>query len=150
MSEAEEETGVDFSEGDALVVDMSEVEAVSFEAIPAGMYNCQIIENEFGFSKSSGNPMWSLQLEVADGEYAGRRLFSHLVWAGKGLGFTKKDLAQIAPELLEAPFDTKDPEIVASLLGRDVRVKVAVRIYEGEKTNNVRGLFAAADGDGFG
>lgn len=143
-----EESAVDFSQGESLVVDMSDVSEVSFEAIPAGMYDCQIVECEFGYSQSKGTPMWTMQIEVSDGEYAGRKLFTHMVMAGKGLGFTKKDLAQIAPELLEAPFDAQDPNVIATMLGKDVRAKVQVRQYEGSPTNNVRGLFAA--GGAFG
>lgn len=150
MAEAEAEA-VDFGEGEALVADFGDVEEASFEVIPAGMYNCQIVECEFTYSEAKGTPMWSLQLEVSDGEYAGRKLFTHWVMAGKGMPFTKKDLAQVAPELLEAPFNPQDPEVVASILGRDVRAKVKVGTYQGDKNNNVRGLFAAdGEGSGFG
>ena len=144
------EEAVSFEEGASLVVDMSGVdEAQEFEAIPAGMYPCQIIENEFGYSQSKGTPMWTLVLEVSEGEYAGRRLWNHMVMAGKGMPFTKKDLAQIAPELLENPFSADDAEVVASMLGKDVIAKVKIQFREGEKQNNVRGLFAADEGDGF-
>ncbi len=146
MNEAAKEEAVDFSEGESLVVDMSGVdEAQEFEAIPAAMYTCQIIENEFGYSNEKGTPMWTLVLEVNEGEYAGRRLWNHWVMAGKGLPFTKKDIAQIAPELLE-PFDASDPEIVASILGRDCRAKVTLGRYQGSPSNNVRGLYAVAEG----
>ena len=59
MSEA-----VDFSDGDSLVVDFGAVEDTAFEALPKGMYPCTIAECEFTYSQSSGNPMWTLQLEV--------------------------------------------------------------------------------------
>ena len=108
-----------------------------------------IAENEFGYSNSKGTPMWSLVLEVRDGEYAGRKLYYHLVMAGKGLPFTKRTLSRIAPELLETAFDPEDADVIASILGRDVRAKVRLGTYDGEKTNNVRELYADAGGDAF-
>ena len=141
------EDAVDFSAGDS-VVDFSNVEDTSFEALPKGMYPCVIAECEFTYSQSSGNPMWTLQLEVSEGEYAGRKLFNHLVFAGKGLGMTKQQLSRIKPELLENPFNPTDEEVIAGMLGTAVKAKVTVRKYEGEDRNNVAGLFPG-DGDGF-
>lgn len=141
-------SAVDFSEGDSLVVDFNQVEDTAFEALPKGMYPCTIAECEFTYSQSSGNPMWTMQLEVAEGEYAGRKLFNHLVFAGKGLGITKQNLSRIKPDLLEGPFDPSDEEVIASMLGLGVKARVTVRKYEGEDRNNVQGLFPG-DGDGF-
>lgn len=143
MSEA-----VDFSDGDSLTVDFNDIEDTSFEALPKAVYPCTISECEFTYSQSSGNPMWTLQLEVSEGEYAGRKLFNHLVFAGKGLGITKQNLKRIAPELMEGPFDPRDPEIVAGMLGKAVKAKVTIRKYEGEDRNNVAGLYPG-EGDGF-
>jgi len=140
---------VDFSEGDALTVDFNDVEETSFEALPKAMYNCVIAECEFGYSQNSGNAMWTLQLEVADGEYAGRKLFNHMTFTGGGVGFTKRDLKRIAPELLEAPFQPNDPEVVSSMLGKQVRCRVTTRKDpEGETRNNISGMYPV-DGDGF-
>ncbi len=137
---------VDFSEGDDLVVDFNAVEDTSFEVLPKGMYNAVIAECEFTYSKA-GNPMWTLRLEVSDGEYAGRILFNHLVFAGAGLGITKQNLGRIAPELLENPFDPKDADVIASMLGKNIKAKVTVGKYDGEDTNNVRGLFPGGGDD---
>jgi hypothetical protein len=139
---------VDFSEGDSLTVDFNSVEDTGFEALPKGMYPCIISECEFTYSQSSGNPMWTLQLEVAEGEYAGRKLFNHLVFAGKGMGITKQNLGRIKPELLESPFSPDDEEVIAGMLGLEVKAKVTVRKYEGEDRNNVNGLFPGSS-DGF-
>ncbi len=145
---AKVEEAVDFSEGDSLVIDMNDVEEVSFEALPRGVYPCTIAECEFTYSQSSGNPMWTLQLEVSEGEYAGRILYSHLVFKGAGLGFTKRQLNRIAPELMEKPFDVQDVEVISTMLGKQLKAKVTIRKYEGNDTNNVRDLLAA-DGDSF-
>jgi len=146
---AKKETApVDFSEGDSLMVDFNDVEDVSFEALPVAIYPVTISDCEFTYSQSSGNPMWTLQLEVRDGEYAGRKLFSHLVFAGKGMPITKRQLMRIVPDLIATAFDPQDPDIIAQMLGLDLRAKVTVRKYEGRDTNNVRDLFPD-EGDGF-
>ncbi len=147
MAPAAEEA-VDFSEGDSLVIDMENVEETTFEALPKGIYLCTIAECEFTYSQAKGNPMWTLQLEVSEGEYAGRVLFSHLVFKGAGLGFTKRQLNRIAPDIVGKPFDVQDPDVIAQMLGRSLKAKVTTRMYEGNMTNNVRDLLAA-DGDGF-
>ncbi len=140
---------VNFSEGDSIMVDMSNVEEATFEALPVGMYAVMISDVNFKYSQNSGNPMWELILEVTDGEYASRKLYTHWVWAGKGLPFTKRIVAKIAPELLENPFSADDEDIMAALLGRELRAKVGVRIYDGDKTNNVKDLFLAGGEDSF-
>ena len=139
---------VDFSEGDSLVVDFNSVDDVSFEAMPKGVYPVVVDECEFGYSQSKGTPMWTLTLEVSEGEYAGRKLFTHLVFAGAGLPITKRQIGRIAPELLDGPFDPQDPEVLTQMLGKNLRAQVTVRKYEGEDRNNVRNLYEA-DGSDF-
>ncbi len=148
MAKKQAAAAVDFSEGNSLMVDFNDVEDVSFEALPRGVYPCVIADCEFTYSQSSGNPMWTLQLELTDGDYAGRKLYSHMVFAGKGLGITKRQLTRIAPELLEGPFNPEDSEVISSMLGKEVKAKVSVRKYEGEDRNNVQDLFPN-DGGGF-
>ena len=144
-----EDQAVDFSEGDDLTVDFGQVEDTAFEVLPKGMYPCTIAECDFTYSQSAGNPMWTLQLEVSEGEFAGRKLFNHLVFKGAGLGITKQNLGRIRPDLLETPFDPSDEEVIATMLGLAVKARVQVRKWEGQDRNNVQGLFPG-DGDGFG
>ncbi len=141
---------VDFSEGDSLMVDLNEVEDVTFEALPRAIYPCVISECEFTFSQAKGNPMWTLVLEVSEGEYTGRKLYSHLVFQGPGLPITKRQLSRIAPELFDGPFNPEDENIIQSILGRNIKAKVTQRKFEGQWTNNVRELYAAEEGGGFG
>jgi len=141
---------VDFSEGDSLMVDLNDVEDVTFEALPRGLYPCVISECEFSYSQASGNPMWTLVLEVTDGEYTGRKLYSHLVFHGKGLPITKRQLSRIAPDLFDGPFNPEDEDVIATMLGRNISAKTAPRKFEGEMRDNVRDLFAASEEGGFG
>ncbi len=141
---------VDFSQGDSLMVDLNDVEDVTFEALPKGIYPCVIAECEFSYSQAAGNPMWTLVMEVSDGDYTGRKLFSHLVFAGAGLPITKRQLQRIAPELFEGAFNPEDEDIIQSMLGRAIQAKTAPRKYEGVMRDNVRDLFAASEDTGFG
>lgn len=142
---------VNFEDGnnESLMVDLTNVEEPSFEVMPRGTYPVVFTDVEFTYSQNSGNPMWSCTLEVEDGEYAGRKLFTHMVFAGNGLGFTKKQLGRIKPELLQGPFDPQDPEVIESLLGIRARVRVSIRKYEGTDRNNVADVFASDGGDSF-
>ena len=141
---------VDFSEGDSLMVDLNEVEDVSFEALPKGIYPCVIAECDFSYSQSAGNPMWTFVMEVSEGDYTGRKLFSHLVFAGAGLPITKRQLSRIAPELFDAPFNPEDDDTITSMVGKNINVKTQPRKHEGVMRDNVRDLFPASEDAGFG
>lgn len=144
------DNAVDFSEGEEVTtIDWNDVEDSSFEVMPKGMYPCLVSECEFTYSQRSGNPMWTVTLEVSEGEYAGRKLFTHLVFGGKALPITKETLQRIKPELLEMnPFDYTDEEAISNMLGTAVKAKVGIRKYEGQDRNNVDRLFPGG-GDGF-
>ncbi len=150
MAKKQTAEAVDFSEGDSLMVDLNDVEDVTFEALPRGIYPCVIAECEFSYSQAKGNPMWTLVLEVSDGEFTGRKLYSHLVFKGAGLPITKRQLQRIAPELFDSAFNPEDEAVIASMLGRNINAKTAPRKYEGEMRDNVRDLFAASEDGGFG
>jgi len=132
---------VGFEEGDSTVVDFSEVEDSSFEVLPKGMFPVVVAECEFTFSQAKGNPMWTLQLQVEDGDFEDRLLFSHMVFAGKALPMTKRQLARIRPDLMEGPFDPQDEDIISSMLGLRLICKVGHQKYDGETRNNVKDLF---------
>lgn len=150
MAKAKEKKAVDFTEGESLVVDFDSVEeATGFEVLPRGMYPCQIVECEFTYAQSSGNPMWTCTLELIDGDFAGRKLFTHMVFAGAGLSYTKRMLTRIAPDLIENAIDPSDADIYQQLIGRECQAKVSIRKYQDEDRNNVQDLFAAKEGDSF-
>lgn len=141
--------GITLEDGDSLVVDMSGYsEAAGFEVMPRGRYPVICNSCEFDIS-SNDNPMWSMEWEVEEGEFAGRKLFTHWTWTEKAAPFVKKDMAQVRPDLLEAPFDVKDQEILDSMLGVRATANVTIKKFEGEDRNNVRGLLKASASDEF-
>lgn len=151
--EVEEEETVQFEEGDGVVVDMSEVnEEGNFEAIPRGIYEAEIDTLEYGRSKSSNNPMWTIRWNIVNGEFANRKLFYHAVFSEGGMPRVKKMLARIASdgdyakELLSSKWS---PEAVASegrLIGARARIRVDVKPYEGKPSNNVRDVLEPGEG----
>lgn len=113
---------------DGLVIDLANVEAMKFEVLPKGDYNVVVVDNDYQLSKSSGQPMWNMQLSVIDeGEYQNRRIFTIASFSEKALPGTKAALAVLAPELLEGPFSPKNPEVVAGMVGRKAKVRVSIR-----------------------
>ncbi len=140
----------DSGEGESFVFDPNAAEGEGGgqdEVLPAGIYNCYVEEVECKCSDNSGNPMWTWVLEVADGEYAGRRLWYHTVFAGhpRAVARTRKTLSMIAPHLMEQPFEPQKVAESGDLVGTPVRAKVKIGRYEGRKTNNVRELLPAEE-----
>lgn len=146
----EEVNGAMFENNDdGLSVDMSNVEAMKFDVLPAGDYNCIISDNQYQLSKSSGKPMWNLSLTVVDEQYQNRKLFTFMSFSEKALPGTKANMMHFAPELLEGPFNPKNPEIVSSLIGRHVKVRVSVEKYNNDDTNRIKRFKPRSEDDAF-
>lgn len=167
MAKAKEDTGFDvntdedqafdtFSDGseDSLMVNLSEVEAMSFDVFPKGNYPLVIDDMEFQISKSSGKPMWAMRFSVTEGEFANRKLFSYWSFSEKALPMTKTNIAAVAPELLEGPFNPKQVADEAMLVGRTCMGKVGIeKGTDGNEDRNVvksvKSMSEADSGDGF-
>lgn len=143
-------SNVDFEPGDdSLMVDLTSVEEQKFEVLPRGNYNVVIENCEFAFSKASGKPMWNIRLSVVDGDYANRKLFTFLSFSEKALPLTKGQIARVAPELLDGPFDPRAVAEDGRLLGKECVAKVIIEKYQGEEKNRVRDLLAPSQADAF-
>lgn len=131
-----ESAGASFENNDeGLMVDLEGVQALSFDPLPKGTYNAIIEECEYKLSKSSGKPMWNLRLAVVDeGEFENRKIFTFLSFSEKALPGTKSAIAVIAPELASAKFNPKDPDTIALIVTK--KVKVRLDIQKGENGNN--------------
>jgi len=112
--EAAEAEAVEFetpAEG-ALVIDLSDTdENFVAETVPRGLHPVIVSGLTFDYSQRSNNPMWTWELEIEDGEFAGRRLYYHTVFSEGGMPRVKRALMCVgATELLEKKFN---PEEVA-------------------------------------
>lgn len=144
--------GVDMEPAEGgLLIDLTNVEEdAGFEVLPRGIYDCVVSNLSFEYSQASGNPMWTWELEVEEGEFASRKLFTHTVFKGAGLGRTKRTISRVAPELLEAAFDPEEIADKGTMLGKRCRARVDVKPYEGQPRNNVKDVLPAQGGSSEG
>jgi hypothetical protein len=140
--------------GGALVVDFSTVpDQADFPVTPKGIYPALVDDVTYGFSQSSGNPMWTWIFEltpeadaIVEGA-AGRKFYFHTPFVENMLPRVKKVLARIAPELLEGPIDPEQVANEGTLVGRACKIRLDIKQYEGKPRNNVRDVLPP-DGDG--
>lgn len=148
---AENAAGVEGGQQEgALMIDFAGVsDEAARPVIPRGMYPAVVDDLTFGFSQSSGNPMWTWRFEITgDGEYAGRKLFFHTPFVENMLPRVKKVISRIAPELLEGPFSPEEIANNGTLLGKACQIRVDVRPYEGKPSNNIRDVLSEVEGGG--
>ena len=76
--------------------DFSDVEDIeSFVSVPEGRYLCRVAEVREGLARD-GSVRWSLRLEVAEGEYAGRTAgWDSLTWSERGVLRVKRVLSDL-------------------------------------------------------
>ncbi len=125
-----------FESGDtSVMVDLSNVEAATFEVVPKGVYEAVIEECTFQHSQNSGQPMWAMRHNITDGPSEGRKIFDNVSFSPKAMPFSKKTLAVIAPELLSGPFD---PEQEAPKMeGKKVKFRTTLKKWEGRDQTRI-------------
>jgi hypothetical protein len=137
-----------FEDGGNLVVDLGGIAEAKFEAIPKGIYDGEIDTVEFGMSNNSGAPMLTLQIAITNSEqYNGRKLYTYLSFSQKALPFTKATIQRMAPELLSGKFSPQAVADQGMLLGKPVRIRVAVEDYQGEPRSKISQVLAPSTGD---
>ena len=124
------------------------------QPLPPGTYHCRVESGEL-FNARSGTAGYKITFQVADGDHAGRRLWSDHWLTPKALPQTKRDLAKLGVTSLDQ-LERKLPE------GRiRARVRVVVQTADdGAAFNKVTSFdvtgiddpptpdpFAPADGD---
>ena len=136
-----------FEGGSGLVVDLSGIEAMSFEAVPKGIYAATIEECNFEISKNSGAPMFSMVIRIDGGDYDGRTHYYYTSFSPKALPSTKTTLLRIDPTLFAGQFEPQKVAEEGTLLGKPVRIKIGHEDYQGENRSRIQGILApAADG----
>lgn len=124
-----------FEQGDGLVVDLSNIQELSFEALPKGFYDAVIDECNYQISKSSQKPMLALIWKVVDNEtYENRKLYQYLSFSQGALRGTKAQLMRLDPTKFAGQFSPKAIAESGELLG--VRRKLKVTIQPGQDGNN--------------
>ena len=99
--------------------DFSQIQDVeSFVSVPEGTYLCRVAEVRDGLTRD-GNVRWSMRLEVAQGEYAGRTAgWDGLHWSERGIVRVKRVLEALGVDVRgEIELEPRD------LLGAVARVE---------------------------
>ena len=125
------------------MIDLSSVEAATFEVIPRGIYEGYINSVEYGLSNSSGMPMltWELKFDYDNKE---RTLRWYTTLTGDGAGRTKASLARLDPEM---DLDKLIPgDMDEHFGGLEVKIRVTIRPDRDDrkiKRNNVADVWPA-------
>jgi hypothetical protein len=95
--------------------DFSQIQDVeSFVSVPEGTYLCRVAEVRDGLTRD-GSVRWSLRLEVAEGEYAGRTAgWDGLSWSDRGIVRVKRVLEVLGVDV-RGEIDLEPRDLVGSL-----------------------------------
>ena len=116
---------------------------VGFGPIPAGTYVAQVVDSDLKMNRAGTGQYIALQLEILDGEFKGRRVFSNLT-----VSHTNKTAERIGQAHLSAlcrAVGVMQLTDTAQLHGRPI--KITVRIRKDEKygeSNEVIGFEPAS------
>jgi hypothetical protein len=87
---------LDVTAEDYVTIDMSQAQV--YEPL-SGTFPVEIVQAKTIVTKANGLPAINLQLRVISGDHANRRLFTMLMLAGSGTGFTKRKLEAFGYEV---------------------------------------------------
>lgn len=126
-------------------VNWNDVEERTFELIPEGQYVAKIESVEVKETDKK-DEMWKVKLNIEEGDYKGKKLFTNLVFNDGGYGNIKK--------LYSAVFGTKLPKNceTSDIIDEVVKVDVVHNEYNNKTYANIpyAGFYAVdEDGDPF-
>ena len=133
-----------FEDGDQLVVDLSNIAEMKFEAVPKGIYHAYVDELNFGLAKDKGDGSkrygrfeWILTIED-EGPGKGRKHYFYTSFSPKALSGTKSALLLFDPTIFDKPFKPADVANSGEMLGRKVRVKIDHETYQGNTRSKIQ------------
>lgn len=114
----------------------------SYEPMPADWYKCVITNTEEKPTKKQNGSYLQLDIEVIEGEFAGRKVFDRL-----NLNNPNSAAVEIAQRTLSSicrAIDVPNPKNSSELLDKPLMVKVAVKPADGQysASNEVKGYDA--------
>lgn len=135
------------------VIDLSDVQAATYEVIPRGVYHGWIDDVEYGLSQSKNLPMLTFICKFMyapdEGEEERERtLRYYATLAGDGAGRTKALLAKLDPEMdmsAVAPGDMGE-----HFAGKEVKLRITIRPDREDpkiKRNNIADISPLEEGD---
>lgn len=135
------------------VVDLSDVQATSYEPIPRGIYDAVIEDVEYVLSQSKSLPQLIIicrfEYDADDGQGPKDRTLRYYAGlSGDGAGRTKALIAELDPELDLATL--KPDDLADRWGGMGVRIQVTIRPDRDDrsiKRNNIGRIMPADDFD---
>jgi hypothetical protein len=121
--------------------------AQPFEVIPAGKYVCQVVNSEMRPTKDGAGAYLWMELEILEGEYAGRKVFDRLNIQNanqQAVDIARRNLSSLCHAIGELQVENSE-----QLHWKPVLVTVRVRPASGEydASNDIRG-YAPVPGGG--
>ena len=104
------------------------------EVLPAAIYECAIQDAEVKQGQKAAYIKWTMC--VSNGEYTGRLLFNNTSLAPDAQFALKRFLEACKFEWGKKEFETGD------VIGSAVNVRVAIKEYEGNAQNDVKGFIS--------
>ena len=114
--------------------------------VPAGTYAAKVFNIELKESRAGDSMNLNWQFKIQGGKQDGRSVFTITSLKPAALWKLKQMLKAIAPDLDTTSIAELDTDM---LIGRDCRIVVAIRQWEGEDRNDLKTVLPAEDG-GFG
>lgn len=111
-------------------------EEKGFGAIPEGTYTARILSSEDKPTKNGLGSYLELQLEIIEGEYKGWR-----VWDRLNLRNPSQEAVEIAMKTLATickAIGVRTPRDSTDLHNKPMSIKVAVREYNGQHSNEIK------------
>lgn len=140
------------SESQVIDLTKQSEELPAFQPVPAGTYNCEIEDTQFGPSQS-GNPRiaWVFRIVEPDNPTVDQRLLYYHTVTNKeaGLARLKRLLVRVLPDVDLATFDPEEFCTSGKALGAACAVRANQRLQRNRKTgettprNNVVDVMAA-------
>lgn len=132
---------VDSISWDQLLEQAGDAVADTFEPIPVGDYDMEVVEATF--QKSKGTPsrdMWKVQSKVVGGAYNNRRIFDYVVLVQDtnetvGYFFSKMKAMGLSREFFASR--PSNEAVSAALGGRKFRAKLKQETYNGDINNKI-------------
>ena len=115
----------------------------SFSVLPAGKYIAQVVGSDVKTNKSNTGQYLSLQFEILDGEFKGRRVFSNITVNHQNI--TAQEIGQSQLSSLCRAVGVMQLTETSQLHGRPLKIDVKIRqdSQYGDQ-NDVKGFESAA------
>lgn len=115
-------------------------DAQDFTPLPDGVYSVKVFDVTSGETKD-GDEMWTLELEVLDEAFEGRKLWDRITWSDAGKPRCKLVFSRLGLDVSQA-VDAKPGDLV----DKTARVQVFEHEYTDKKGNVKKGNKIPFDG----